>query len=60
MSDKRVESLQIGVDEVTRLRRERDEAVGALEEVLDDIQGGARKSAIFTFISDFLYKRKEG
>ena len=60
MSDKRVESLQIGVDEVTRLRRERDEAVGALEEVLDDIQGGARKSAIFTFISDFLEKRKEG
>ena len=44
---------------VTTLRRERDEAVGALEEVLDDIQGGARKSAIFTFISDFLAKAKE-
>jgi len=33
MIDKRVESMQIGVDEVVRLRRERDDAVWLLEKV---------------------------
>ena len=68
MSDKRVESLQIGVDEVVRLRRENEEAVRLLRDVSvflwdiylpdDSEEVEARKTK--GKIDAYLAKRKEG
>ena len=76
MSDKRVESMQIDVDEILRLRREYEEAVRLLRELVDDgddlvaCLNGEKTTHERFFISDwetrklevseFLDKREEG
>ena len=58
MIDKRVESMQIGVDEVVRLRREYEEAVRLLRDSYN--ARNAQLTVTWDEVQAFLAKRKEG
>ena len=59
--DKRVESMQVDVDEIVRLRRENEEAVRVMKHVRDGLKSRQMTPMVaFKWLNEYLAKREEG